>query len=396
MAHFVHLSGSQHRFSVESGETILAAGLRQGLALPFGCQSGGCGSCRVRLLSGPVTYPATPTSHSRALSEAEIQAGYILMCQAQAAGDVELLLHQPEGLEQRRPRPWTAKVIEHRILSHDVAGLWVKLPQGPQPFRFLPGQYVDFLLVDAPRPFESGPRAEAIPIRTPALAPSASHSRQTPHKRRSFSIAKANAADSILEFHLRITPGGLFAHYVQDEMPDRTLLRFEGPLGAFYLREDSARPALLMAGGTGFAPIKAMLEHQIQHGGAAAGVIEKDLGSPALALGAARPLHLFWGARSSRDLYQDALAREWAARHPWFRYTPVLSEPEAGWTGERGLVHEILLQTYPRLDGHEVYMAGPPAMVHAGKRAFAAAGLVADHLFYDSFDYAFETWPALG
>lgn len=361
MAHFVHLSGSQHRFGVESSETILAAGLRQGLALPFGCQSGGCGSCRVRLLSGPVTYPAAATSHPHALSEAEIQAGYILMCQAQAAGDLELLLHQPDGLEQRRPRSWTAKVIEHRILTHDVAGLWVKLPQGPQPFRFLPGQYVDFLLADGPRPFQAGPR----------------HSRQALRKRRSFSIAKANAADSILEFHLRITPGGLFAHYVQDEMPERTLLRFEGPLGAFYLREDSERPVLLMAGGTGFAPLKAMVERQF-------------------ARGSRRPFHLFWGARASRDLYQDALVREWAARHPQFRYTPVLSEPEAGWTGERGLVHEILLQTYPRLDGHEVYMAGPPAMVHAGKRAFTAAGLDADHLFYDSFDYAFETWPLLG
>lgn len=358
MSHSVHLARSARRFTVESGETILAAGLRQGLALPFGCQSGGCGSCRVRLESGQVEYPEPFAGGPPALSEGEIKAGYILMCLARARSDLELGLHQPAELEQLRPRQLTVRVAGHCPLSHDVIELRVKLPKG-EPFRFLPGQYVDFLLPDG--------------------------------KRRSFSIANADAGDLMLEFHLRVTQGGMFAHYVQDQMPERTLLRFEGPLGAFYMREGEVessanaretlappndQPALLMAGGTGFGPIKAMLERQFK-------------------VKSARPLHLFWGARAQRDLYLDSLARDWARQHSNFRYTPALSEPDAAWRGERGLVHEALLRAHPKLAGYEVYMAGPPAMIHAGKKAFVAAGLDADHLFYDSFDYAFETWPGL-
>lgn len=344
----VKLEPSARTFEVREGETVLAAGLREGYALPFGCQTGGCGSCRVQLLSGAVKYPEAYAEGPPALSDAEIEAGYILMCLARPEGDLRLHLHQPEGLEHLRPRQLPVRVDAHRALSHDVVGLWVKLPglgPGSEPFRYLPGQYVDFLLADG--------------------------------KRRSFSIANAEAPEGRLEFHLRVTPGGLFAHYVQDRMPERTILRFEGPLGAFYIREDSSRPVLLMAGGTGFAPIKAMLERQFRRG-------------------TDRSFHLFWGARTGRDLYLDSLAREWVARHPNFRYTPVLSEPEADWSGERGFVHEALLRAYPMLTGYEVYMAGPPVMVHAGKKAFVAAGLDADHLYYDSFDYAFETWPALG
>lgn len=375
MSHSVQLARSERRFTVEPGETILSAGLRQGLALPFGCQSGGCGSCRVRLESGHVEYPEPIAGRPPALSEVEIKAGYILMCLARARSDLELDLHQPSELEQLRPRQLTVRVAGHRPLSHDVIELRVKLPQG-QPFRFLPGQYVDFLLPTGPGPFESGPRAAVTGIGSAALAPGAAHSRQALHKRRSFSIANADASGLMLEFHLRVTPGGMFAHYVRDQMPERTLLRFEGPLGAFYLREDSARPALLMAGGTGFGPVKSILERQLKS-------------KPS------RPLHLFWGARALRDLYLDSLAREWAQQHSNFHYTPVLSEPDAVWDGERGLVHEALLRTYPKLAGYEVYMAGPPAMIHASKQAFGAAGLDADHLFYDSFDYAFETWPGL-
>jgi CDP-4-dehydro-6-deoxyglucose reductase, E3 len=340
MPHAVRLEPSSHTFEVRDGETVLAAGLRQGFALPFGCQTGGCGSCRVRAAAGTVEYPGTGAP---ALSAAETAAGYILMCLARPRSDLVLHLHQPEVLDQIRPRTLPVRVAAHRPLSHDVVGLWVRLPRadGDTPFRWLPGQYVDFLLPDG--------------------------------RRRSFSIAGAADDGAELEFHLRVTPGGFFAHYVRDDMPERAILRFEGPLGAFYVREDSARPAIFMAGGTGFGPVKAMLERQF-------------------ALGTSRPLHLFWGARTRRDLYHDALARDWAARHAQFRYTPVLSEPDPGWDGERGLVHAAVLRAYPDLSGREAYMAGPPAMVHAGKSAFVEAGLDADHLYYDSFDYAFETW----
>lgn len=335
--HQVYLAGRESRFTVDEGETVLAAGLRQRFMLPFGCQSGGCGSCRVRLLQGEVEHRLPPP----ALSAAEIEAGYILMCLAQPKSDLTIDLHQPPQLENLRPRQLPCRALSREMLADDVIRFVVKLPKGER-FDYLPGQYIDFLLEDG--------------------------------RRRSFSLANAPNGET-LEMHLRITPGGRFARWVQQEMPDRAILRFEGPLGAFYVREDAQqRPILMMAGGTGFAPLKAMLEGLF-------------------AAGLKRPVHLFWGARGRADLYLHALAEQWAGQHPLFRYTPVLSEPDADWKGETGLVHEALLRAYPQLDGREAYLSGPPAMVRTGKDAFVAAGLNADHLYYDSFDYAFETWP---
>lgn len=337
--HQVYLAGRDARFAVDEGETILAAGLRQRFMLPFGCQSGGCGSCRVRLLQGEVEHRLPPP----ALSAAEIEAGYILMCLAQPKSDLRIDLHQPPQLENLRPRQRPCRALGREMLADDVIRFVVKLPKGER-FDYLPGQYIDFLLEDG--------------------------------RRRSFSLANAPNGET-LEMHLRITPGGRFARWVQQEMPDRAILRFEGPLGAFYIREESERPIVMVAGGTGFAPIKAMLE------GLFAG-------------GLKRPVHLFWGARRRADLYLHALVEQWATQHALFRYTPVLSEPDADWQGESGFVHEAVLRAHPRLEGHAAYLSGPPAMVRAGKDAFVAAGLDADHLYYDSFDYAFETWPRQG
>lgn len=339
MTHQVYLVDRPVSFSVEEGETLLAAGLRQHLALPFGCQSGGCGSCRVRLATGQVEYPFTPP----ALSQGEIDAGYILMCLARAKSDLSIDLHQPPQIEALRPRKLPSRVMYKRMLSHDVIQLMLKLPKGND-LRYLPGQYLDILLDDG--------------------------------RRRSFSIANAPNGET-LELHLRITPGGRFAKWVQEEMPEKAILRLEAPLGAFYIREDSERPIILMAGGTGFSPAKAMLEELLPRQ-------------------AARNVHLFWGGRAREDLYMDAEVREWAQQYPHFAYTPVLSEADAAWAGEKGFVHEAVLRSYPTLVGQEMYLCGPPVMVQAGKKAFLAAGLDADHLFYDSFDYAFETWPALG
>jgi CDP-4-dehydro-6-deoxyglucose reductase len=335
--HQVYLAGRDARFTVDEGETVLAAGLRQRFMLPFGCQSGGCGSCRVRLLQGEVEHRMPPP----ALSAAEIEAGYMLMCLAQPKSDLTIDLHQPPQLENLRPRQLPCRALSREMLADDVIRFVVKLPKGER-FDYLPGQYIDFLLEDG--------------------------------RRRSFSLANAPNGET-LEMHLRITPGGRFARWVQREMPDRAILRFEGPLGAFYIREKPERPIVMVAGGTGFAPLKAMLEGLF-------------------AAGLKRPVHLFWGARRRADLYLHALVEQWARQHPLFRYTPVLSEPDADWRGETGLVHEAVLRAHPQLGGHAAYLSGPPAMVRAGKDAFIAAGLDADHLYYDSFDYAFETWPA--
>ncbi len=338
--YFARRGADQPRsFPVEESETLLAAGLRHGLALPFGCQSGGCGSCRVRLVSGTIDYPFPPP----ALSAAEQAAGYILMCLAHARSPLTIALHQPPQLDSLRPRQLPVRALKKEWLAHDVLCLTLKLPKGDG-FQYLPGQYVDLLLAEG--------------------------------RRRSFSIAnKANG--ETLELHIRVTPNGRFANWAAHEMPERAILRLEGPLGAFYLREDSSRPIIMVAGGTGIAPIHAMLD----------ALLEK---SPS------RPTELYWGVRSERDLYLDAKLRAWADAHPQFRYVPVLSEPDVDWRGARGLVHEAVLAAHPSLAGHDAYLSGPPVMVRAGKDAFIAAGLSADDLYYDSFDYAFETWPQLG
>ena len=158
---------------------------------------------------------------------------------------------------------------------------------------------------------------------------------------------------------------------VFDAMQDKALLRLEAPLGTFFLREENDAPVLLVGGGTGFAPLKAMLEDAL----------------PRLPQ---RRFHLFWGARARRDLYLDALPRAWADQYPNFRYTPVLSEAMSGdvWTGEAGWVHEAVLRLYPNLAGNEVYMSGPPPMVAAARDAFVACGLDPERLYFDSFEYA--------
>lgn len=336
----MYLADRPQPFSVEPGETVLQAGLRSGLPLPFGCQSGGCASCRVRLRSGEIDYPFPPP----ALSEAEVEAGYILMCLARPRSDLVLELHQPPQLDALRPRQFPARLHARQWLCHDVLRLSLKLPRGSD-FTYLPGQYLDFLLEDG--------------------------------RRRSFSIANAPNGET-LELHVRVTPGGRFAHWAAHEMPERAILRVEAPLGAFYLREDSPRPMLMMGGGTGVAPLHAMLQRW-------------------LARTDARPVHLYWGVRGRRDLYLHDTLETWAAQYPQrFRYTPVLSEPDADWSGERGLVHEAVLRAQrSRLRDCDVYLSGPPVMVRAAKDAFLGAGLDADHLFYDAFDYAFETWPGM-
>lgn len=338
MVHQVYLAGRPQAFPATEDQSVLEAGLRHGLPLPFGCRSGTCASCRVRLASGHVAYPFPPPG----LSQAEIDAGYILMCLAQARSDLVLDLHQPPQLDALRPRQFPVRAQTRQWLCHDVLGLSLKLPRGSD-FTYLPGQYLDFLLEDGAR--------------------------------RSFSIANAPNGET-LELHIRVTPGGRFAAWVANEIAERAILRVEAPLGAFYLRQDSPRPMLMMAGGTGVAPLHAMLEQWL----------------PQAADG--RSAHLYWGVRSRRDLYLHERLAGWAAQYPdRFRYTPVLSEADDDWQGARGLVHELLMGEHPDPRGFDVYLSGPPVMVHAGKEALLAARLDPDQLYYDAFDYAFQTWP---
>ncbi|MCR9092356.1 2Fe-2S iron-sulfur cluster-binding protein [Algiphilus sp.] len=336
MTHHVHLGDSGQYFAAAPDQTLLDAGLQAGIALPYGCASGTCGACRCRIRSGS----AVEARPNRVLSDAERAAGYALLCQAHAHSDIVLEWQTPAGTPAARPAIWPCRLQERRWLSSDVLEVRLKLPRGDAPFRFLPGQYVDFLLDDGGR--------------------------------RSFSLA-APPTDDTIELHIKITPHGRFGRYIAEQLPDRAMLRFEGPLGAFHLHE-AERPTLLVAGGTGFAPIKAMVEDAIQRADQ-------------------RPMHVFWGARQPEDLYLDALVREWTAHHAHIRYTPVCESVPEDWTGAHGRVHDAVSAHYPDLRGHALYASGPPAMVASIKASALQSGLHPDHLHYDSFDDAHVTWP---
>jgi CDP-4-dehydro-6-deoxyglucose reductase len=223
----------------------------------------------------------------------------------------------------------------------DVAIVKLKLPANER-LQYLAGQYIDLLLKDG--------------------------------RRRSFSIATAPEDDSLLELHIRHVPGGYFSDALFTEFKGREILRFEGPLGTFYLREESDKPMIFVAGGTGFAPIKAVIEHALHH----------DL---------KRPMVLYWGVRSLRDLYLPDLPGTWQRQHPDFRFIPVLSDPlpEDRWPGRTGLVHQAVMTDFTDLSGYQVYACGGPAMIDSARRDFTArCGLPAEEFFADSFTYAVQ------
>jgi CDP-4-dehydro-6-deoxyglucose reductase, E3 len=330
----VRVQPSGHEFTVEENEAILTAALRQGLALPYSCRSGACGACKGKILSGTVDYGEY---EDKALSAAERAAGKALFCQASPLEDLVIEAREVSAAEGIVIKTLPCRVMRLEQLAHDVRVVHLKLPQTER-LQFLAGQYIDILLRDG--------------------------------KRRSFSLANPPHDDELLQIHVRHVAGGHFSDHVFKSMKERELLRFQGPYGIFFLRTDSDCPILLMAGGTGFAPIKAILEH-------------------AFTKNVQRPMHLYWGARRERDLYMHALARSWAQTYPNFRYTPVLSEASAedGWHGRNGWVHEALLEDYPDLGAYEVYASGPPPMIEAGQVAFAAHGLLSERLYFDSFEF---------
>ncbi|MFQ5644779.1 MAG: CDP-6-deoxy-delta-3,4-glucoseen reductase [Thiogranum sp.] len=334
MAFSVEIKSSGHRFPVESGETVLAAALRCGVGLPYGCRNGACGTCIATLDSGSVHYP---DGEPEALAEEDTD-GKLIICQAHPRSDLVISVRevQAENDISIKMLPCRAEQLER--LSHDVMLVRLKLPESER-LQFLAGQYVEFILKDG--------------------------------RRRAFSIANAPHHDEYLEMHIRHVPGGSFTGHVFEGMRNRALLRIEGPLGSFYLREESRRPILMMAGGTGFAPLKGMLEH-------------------AFHIGVDRPVHLFWGVRARRDLYMHDVAREWEKQFPNFTYTPVLSKPDQAdrWQGASGQLHETLTGCYPDLGEFDIYMSGPPAMIEAATPALVAQGAHLDHIYSDAFEFA--------
>jgi CDP-4-dehydro-6-deoxyglucose reductase len=341
MSFKVRIEPSGHEFHTQGNETILEAALREGYNLPYSCRNGACGTCKGALLSGKVEL----NEHElKALRPEEQAAGKTLFCRAVPQSDVVIEAREIGAAKDIVIKIMPCRVAKMERLAPDVMALFLKLPQNER-LQFLAGQYIDILLRDG--------------------------------RRRGFSLANAPHDDAFLQLHVRHVPGGVFSGHVFTDMKEKALLRFEGPLGTFFLREDSDRPIILMAGGTGFAPMKGIVEH-------------------ALYVGIKRPIHLYWGARARVDLYMHELASSWTREHPHVRYTPVLSEPrpEDAWSGRTGWVHEAVMQDYADLSDHEVYASGPPAMIEAARAAFPGRGLADDRFYYDSFEYAKDVLAA--
>jgi len=323
-------------FEVERDETLLSAAIRQGVGLPYGCKDGACGSCKSRLLEGRVIHGAHQT---RALPPDEEAAGLILPCCATPQTDCTIEARTVPGAGEFPVLKLPSRVASVERPAPDVAVLRMQLPAA-QNFQYHAGQYVEFILRDGAR--------------------------------RSYSMANAPhrlGTPPAIELHIRHMPGGKFTDHVFGALKEKDILRMEGPFGSFFLREDSDKPMVLLASGTGFAPIKAIVE-RIEH------------------LALTRPVRLYWGCRSKSDLYLHDWALAAAARLPQLEYVPVLSEPrpEDGWSGRTGLVHAAVMADLPDLSGHQVYACGAPIMVESAQRDFSArCGLPAEEFYADSF-----------
>lgn len=342
----VRIERSGRDFTVAEGETVLAGALRHGVVLPYSCRSGTCGTCKGKVLDGRIDYGVY---EDKALTAEERADGKALFCQARPQSDLVIEAREIAAPADIEIKTLPCRVIKMERAAHDVMVLSLKLPQHER-FRFLAGQYIDILLRDG--------------------------------SRRSFSLANAPQQDEAIELHVRRVPDGKFTNYVFDSLKEKDLLRFRGPLGTFFLRTEegsaaaaasqtSDRPAVLIAGGTGFAPIRSMVQD-------------------AIAREIKRPLHFYWGARTPPDLYMHDLASRWPQALRDFRYTPVLSHarPEDAWSGREGWVHDAVLADYPSLHGVDIYASGPPPMIEAIRASFPARGLDPQRLYCDSFEFA--------
>lgn len=338
----VTLKPSGHSFGADGSASILQAALDAGIMLPYGCRNGACGACKGAVIEGSVDHGV---AQEQALPLADRARGLALFCCAKPLSDLLLESREVDSAKDIPVKVMPCRVQKIERLADDVIVLSLKLPFNER-LQFLAGQYIEFLLKDG--------------------------------KRRAFSIANAPHDDGFLQLHVRLIQGGEFTGHVFAGMKEKDILRFQGPYGSFFLREESAKPLILLAGGTGFAPIKAVVEH----------AIHKQV---------TRPMEVYWGARNRAGLYLPDLPAGWAAAHRRIRYVPVLSDatPADAWTGRSGLVHRAVLEDHPDLAAYQVYACGAPAMIDAARADFAAHGLPPEEFFADAFTFASATATAV-
>lgn len=333
----VTVQPSQHQFPADPEKSVLDAALAAGILLPYSCRSGACSTCKARVVSGTVE---AGNSAAQILTPEEIHEGFTLLCQARATSDLVIESREIRLASDIQIRKLPSRVTSIVRPAADVAVLQLQLP-ATESFRFYAGQYVEIILKDG--------------------------------KRRSYSMANPPHAAAALELHIRHLPGGLFTDHVfgagATQMKEREILRVEGPFGSFFLREDSDLPIVMLASGTGFAPIKAIVEHMVHQN-------------------IQRPVALYWGGRRPADLYMSELAQQWAESLPNFKFIPVISDalPEDEWSGRTGFVHRAVMEDFPSLMGHQVYACGAPIVVESARREFVAqCGLPDEAFFADSF-----------
>lgn len=330
--HSVTIQPSGQQFQVEEGEAVLAAALRQGFVLPYGCKNGACGTCKARVVSGTVDYGVY---QPKALPDEDKARGKALLCQAKPRSDLVIEARTIGAAKGIEVKTLPCRVQKLERLAEDVMALHLKLPANEK-LVYLAGQYLEFLLKDG--------------------------------SRRSFSMANSPHDAELVQLHVRHVAGGQFTDHVFGKMKERDILRFEGPLGTFFLREESSKPIVFVASGTGFAPIKAIIEEAVYKG-------------------ISRPMTLYWGGRRPRDLYMNALAQGWAEQGK-LDYIPVISNalPEDAWQGRTGFVHRAVMEDFPDFSGHQVYACGVPVMVDAARKDFiASCRLPEDEFYADSF-----------
>jgi CDP-4-dehydro-6-deoxyglucose reductase len=337
MSFTVSVQPSDKRFEVDEGETILEAALRQGVVLPYGCKNGACGSCKAEILEGSIEQGPHSTN---ALKPEEAVRGQALLCCSRPQSDLVVRCRVVAAAGDIPVRKLPCRIASIQPAAPDVRIVSLQLPANER-LQYLAGQYVELLLRDG--------------------------------SRRSYSMACAPHLAERIELHIRHMPGGKFTDALfgatEPAVKERDILRFEGPLGTFFLREDSKAPIVLLASGTGFAPIKAIVEH-------------------AIFKGIRRPMTLYWGGRRPHDLYMNDLCESWARDLPDFRYVPVVSDalPEDAWAGRTGFVHRAVMADWPDLSQHQVYACGAPVVIDAARRDFVAqCGLSEEQFFADAF-----------